>query len=91
MQHTDENIYDKFSPAGGILAGHDYYNNAEMRAISSDQDWAICADGTRKEGAVKGAVNLFAIHHNLLIGRTEEAFPSWYTVKPCICGNHIHT
>ena len=77
--------------AGGLFAGHDYYNNAEMQAVSSDQDWALCADGTRKEGAVKGAVNTFAAQHNLIIGRTEETFPSWFTVKPCSGALHLHT
>jgi len=33
----------------------------------SNQDWSLCMNGTRNEGAVKGAVDEFAQEHGLQI------------------------
>jgi hypothetical protein len=67
---------------GGMLAGHDYLTAAEVRARDAGQDWSVCADGSRHEQAVKGAVDEFAAVHGLgQIRYTEEAWPSWYLFK----------
>ena len=44
---------------------------------------AVCMDGTRNRGAVKGAVDEFAATHNLTLTVTcEETWPSWMARKP---------
>ena len=45
---------------------------------------AVCADGSRHEGAVKGAVDEFAAAHGLsvLVTYNEPAFPTWVARKP---------
>ena len=44
---------------------------------------AVCMDGTRNRGAVKGAVDEFAAAHNLTLTVTcEEMWPSWMARKP---------
>ena len=69
---------------GGILAGHDFVTNHELQTLSPDQDWSMCEDGTRNEGAVNGAVTDFAQEHNLQLSITyREDFPTWYARKPC--------
>ena len=69
---------------GGILAGHDFVTNHELQRLSPDQDWSVCEDGTRHEGAVNGAVTDFARKHHLQLSITyREDFPTWYARKPC--------
>ena len=69
---------------GGILAGHDFVTNHELQQLSPGQDWSLCEDGTRNEGAVKEAVTDFAQQHNLQLSVTyREDFPTWYARKPC--------
>lgn len=66
---------------GGIMAGHDYNENSEIR----NQDWGLCMDGTRNELAVKGAVNDFFLPKGLTITVTyyrENNFMSWLVQKP---------
>ena len=66
---------------GGIMAGHDYNENSEVRG----QDWGLCSDGTRNELAVKGAVNDFFLSKGLTISVTyyrENNFMSWIVQKP---------
>ena len=66
---------------GGIIAGHDYNSNEEVRG----QDWGLCLDGTREERAVKGAVNDFFLSKGLTITVTyyrERNFMSWMVQKP---------
>lgn len=64
---------------GGIMAGHDYTENSEVRG----QDWGLCQDGTRNEMAVKGAVNDFFLPKGLTITVTRERnFVSWLVQKP---------
>jgi Predicted O-methyltransferase len=66
---------------GGIMAGHDYNENSEIRG----QDWGLCQDGTRNEMAVKGAVNDFFLPQGLTITVTyyrEHNFMSWLVQKP---------
>jgi hypothetical protein len=44
---------------------------------------AVCMDGMRNRGAVKGAVDEFAAAHNLTLTVTcEEMWPSWIARKP---------
>jgi predicted O-methyltransferase YrrM len=71
--------------SGGILAGHDYLDAAEVAARPGNtQDWSLCADGSRHAGAVKGAVDEFAAAHGLsvLVTYNEPAFPTWVARKP---------
>lgn len=66
---------------GGIMAGHDYNENSEIRG----QDWGLCADGTRNDLAVKGAVNDFFLPKGLTITVTyyrEHNFMTWVVQKP---------
>ena len=51
---------------GGVMAGHDYLTVAEAKklyerfSLKIPLDWSVCEDGTRNEGAVKGAVLEFS-------------------------------
>lgn len=45
---------------GGIFAGHDYIDAAGVKAVHPQEDWGLCQNGTRHEGAVEGAVRDFA-------------------------------
>ena len=66
---------------GGIMAGHDYNENSEVRG----QDWGLCGDGTRNDLAVKGAVNDFFIPKGLTITVTywrQHNFMTWVVQKP---------
>jgi len=66
---------------GGIMAGHDYNSNDEIRG----QDWGLCMDGTRNESAVKGAVNEFFLPKGITVSVTyyrEQNFMSWIVRKP---------
>ena len=60
---------------GGIIAGHDYHENSEVR----NQDWGLCADGTRNEMAVKGAVNDFFLPKGLTISLTDYGKNKWFS------------
>ena len=73
------NYYPKMR-RGGIMSGHDYYNTAEVKQLDSSQDWSVCGNGTRNEGAVKGAVNDFVKNKNVTIHVTKEVWPSWWFV-----------
>eukprot|EP01012_Entosiphon_sulcatum_P033926 TRINITY_DN4295_c0_g1_i1.p1 TRINITY_DN4295_c0_g1~~TRINITY_DN4295_c0_g1_i1.p1 ORF type:complete len:274 (+),score=44.21 TRINITY_DN4295_c0_g1_i1:29-850(+) len=74
---------------GGILAGHDYIDVAEMAAPERQrwgkQDWAVNPDGTRRTDgkAVRSAVNEFAAQHGRQVMVTYEDgyFPSWVMRK----------
>jgi predicted O-methyltransferase YrrM len=71
---------------GGIIAGHDYYNADEVRAISN-MDWSIDANGVKRadDKAVRGAVEDFT--HKILrqaavtYKEAQGASPSWYFRK----------
>lgn len=78
-----ENYWPKVRE-GGIMAGHDYVRAEDV----IDQDWSLCANGTRATGAVKGAVDEFAQKHDLQVSVTyKEA--NWYTwvVRKPICSS----
>ena len=65
--------------AGGIFAGHDYKTAAERPG----KDWGLCQDGTRNEGAVRGAVDDFAAKHDLQVVVTyRDDWNSWMIRKP---------
>ncbi|PRW61289.1 Capsular polysaccharide synthesis [Chlorella sorokiniana] len=71
--------------SGGILAGHDYLTAGEVSAKPGEtQDWSVCLDGSKHEGAVKGAVDEFAAAHGLsiVVVYDEPAWPSWMARKP---------
>lgn len=71
---------------GGVMAGHDYMTAADRRRYAKD-DWGICFDGSRNDGAVKGAVIDFAKANNLEIFTTKSDYPylSWiYSPKGLI-------
>lgn len=77
----DINTYWPKIKSGGIMAGHDYLNVSEVKKISPNQDWGLCEDGSRNEGAVKGAVNDFAFKNNLIVTFTQENWPTWFIRK----------
>ena len=76
---------------GGIMAGDDYLTAAEQLHLKGDvydanDDWGICYDGSRHEGAVKAAVKKFASKHGLAVystwkhdmtSREKAAWPQW--------------
>jgi len=66
---------------GGILAGHDFLTAEEVK--HTGQDWSLCLNGTRNDGAVKGAVLEWAVQHCLTIVVTQDGWPSWVVRKPC--------
>lgn len=76
--------------SGGLMAGHDYLSNADLKRIEplSPQDWSVCENGTVNVGAVKGAVDEFAALHHLRVFSTRStrydgSFASWiYSPKP---------
>jgi hypothetical protein len=49
---------------------------------SQEEDWSLCENGTKNEGASRGAVEDFANEHNLKIFTTTEDFPTWMMQKP---------
>ncbi len=76
---------------GGIMAGDDYLTAKEQLSLKNDvydanDDWAICSDGSRHEGAVKGAVKHFASKHGIevystwkrdITNKERQAWPQW--------------
>lgn len=75
-----ENYWSKVRP-GGIMAGHDFYTANEQP--DPNQDWSLCLDGSRHEGAVRGAVEEFFRSKNVRVYRTwEETWYSWIVRKP---------
>jgi hypothetical protein len=75
----DLNNYYNVLKCGGLFAGHDYQFDG-----GADQDWGLCANGTRIEGAVKKAVLEFAEQKSIKkIYNTGEAWSSWYFIKIC--------
>lgn len=63
---------------GGVMAGHDYMTATDRRRYAKD-DWGICYDGSRNDGAVKGAVLDFAKANSLEVYTTKMDYPysSW--------------
>ena len=51
-------------------------------ANCQEEDWSLCEDGTKNERASRGAVEDFALEHNLKIFTTDEGFPTWIMQKP---------
>ena len=47
------------------MAGHDYVSAEEIKG--KGEDWSICADGSKHEGAVRGAVEEFFLTKGLTI------------------------
>lgn len=78
----DINAYWPKIKSGGILSGHDYLNVEDVKRMTPNQDWGICEDGSRNEGAVKGAVDDFAKKHNLTVTFNKEEWPTWFIRKP---------
>lgn len=69
-----ENWYPKLK-VGGIMAGDDYLTDKEHIAMKGgkydpNDDWSICLDRSRHEGAVKGAVKQFAKKHGIKVYTT---------------------
>ena len=76
--------YPKLRP-GGILSGHDFLSVAEQKDLDPKQDWSICSDGvTVNQGAVKGAVETFALDHGLSFSVMygTAVWTSWMMQKP---------
>ncbi|PNH09787.1 hypothetical protein TSOC_003561, partial [Tetrabaena socialis] len=57
--------------SGGVMAGHDYLDAPQVMDISK-QDWALCMNGSRFEGAVKGAVDDFFRRLNVPVHVTYQ-------------------
>jgi hypothetical protein len=79
----DISLYWPLIRPGGIMAGHDYENAADVMK-KSGQDWALCMNGTRMESAVLGAVNDFFGKEGLQVVVTyrEADWNSWMVRKP---------
>mmetsp|Transcript_1044 Transcript_1044/g.1993 ORF Transcript_1044/g.1993 Transcript_1044/m.1993 type:complete len:295 (-) Transcript_1044:684-1568(-) len=81
----DINLYYPKIRPGGILAGHDYLDNSDLKRMQPDNDWGLCMNGQRHEGAVKGAVQdflrSFPSPPDFQV-TTIEAYPTWVTRKP---------
>ena len=71
--------------SGAIVAGHDYLTAAEVPG----QDWSICSDGSKNEGAVKGAVNDFFSRHHLKIERVTKG--THFLLKTRILANLVYS
>lgn len=82
---------------GGIMAGDDYLTATEQLGMKSNKydpndDWAICGNGSKIDGAVKGAVQDFAkrvgvqVHTTWKSGMTHKEYHQWpqwiYDYKP---------
>ena len=83
---TDDllNYWPKVRP-GGIFAGHDYVAAKDSQKKSTGQDWSLCADGSRRHGAVKEAVLDFANERHLqivVVYKEQVMNPSWMIRKP---------
>jgi hypothetical protein len=61
---------------------------AEVRNVSPEQDWSICMNGTKHEGAVRAAVlEEFAAQKELALSvmyKDGAYFASWMMQKPTI-------
>ena len=73
--------------SGGLMAGHDYLTNSEMKALlpRTTMDWSVCADGSVHPGAVKGAVLDFVARQGIAadaVLATNDEWPSFYLTKP---------
>jgi len=68
---------------GGLISGHDYLEAPEVRG----QDWSMCLDGSINPGAVKGAVDEFALknHLQVLVSYKDLPWPTWTIIKPKKC------
>lgn len=85
----DLNAYWPKVRPGGILAGHDFVTAAEVKAVTPNQDFSLCQDGTVNQSAVKGAVEDFAAQHGLVLSVTyndpsHKIWQSWIVQKPTI-------
>lgn len=74
---------------GGIMAGHDYMTAKEILDYHPNEDWGLCENGTRNEGAVVGAVANFALQQGLTVAVTYKEwelglpYASWLVRRPC--------
>jgi hypothetical protein len=70
---------------GGLVAGHDYITADQFRK-APNSNISLCADGTVRPEAVKGAVRDFVREVGLVpdrdIGITQESFPTYFIRKP---------
>lgn len=76
---------------GGVMAGDDYLTEPEHISIKGglkdpNDDWGLCGDGTRHQGAVKGAVKHFAKSRDIQVystwkadtaGKEKNFWPQW--------------
>jgi predicted O-methyltransferase YrrM len=77
----DINNYYSVLKCDGLMAGHDF----QFDSRPFDQDWSLCANGSRIEGSVKKAVLEFAQQKRIkpIYQTGEKLFPSWYFFKVC--------
>eukprot|EP00798_Chlamydomonas_sp_ICE-L_P007720 gene7720-891_t len=81
-----ETYWPKIRP-GGIMAGHDYAASFDVHKISGQQ-WSICMNGTINHGAVRGAVDEFALKRGLFVSVTwgeDHIWKSWIIRKHHAC------
>jgi len=67
---------------GGIMAGHDFLTNEEVRQRTPEQDWSVCWNGTVHPGSVKQAVLDFVAREGLNLEVSADEWPSWVVRKP---------
>ena len=82
MKKTSQAYWPLIKP-GGIMAGHDFTSAEEVKELTG-QDWSICRDGTRRAGAVKGAVEDFFLPKGLTVSVAymEVTWVTWLVQKP---------
>ena len=77
---ADMDLYWPFVKKGGIFGGHDYRTNGTSGV---QKYWDICEDGSLVGGAVKRAVDEFAVQHALVISVAyDDPGNSWFVRKP---------
>lgn len=82
--YDDMEMYWPLLKPGGIMAGHDYETGASIKALLPNEDWGLCGNGSRNEGAVVSAVNDFFKRLGLTVTVTyrEGQWNSWMVRKP---------
>lgn len=82
----DLELYWPLVRPGGIIAGHDYEDAASVAAATQPyvQDWGLCHNGTRHQGAVRAAVDDFFGGMGLQVVATykEEMWNTWMVRQP---------
>lgn len=84
--YEDLELYWPKIKCRGVIAGHDYLSSDEVNYLTRGQNWALCDNGTTHTGAVRAAVNDFAVRVQsqvMITYRERYHFNSWYMRKQC--------